>query len=131
MAESKGLVMAYFDGNTVGPLELRAAFRVERQLVDLDLRTVDARAINLISGRRTASIARTRSPVRCRPQRYGRRERWLHDDGIPIHRRRLLGRREISLKGRNVGDLLMQRRELGWFAGGFDLGIQQQWVDRV
>ena len=42
--KGKGLVMGYYDGNTVtGPLELRAAFRDERQLVRHHLRPLHPR----------------------------------------------------------------------------------------
>jgi hypothetical protein len=86
--KGKGLVMGYFDGNTVTALmELRTEFRDERQFLWHDLRAVDAWAVEPgrrqhLPGHPERSLDQGRAE-QCRPRDAGRRSR--------PHRRYLLG----------------------------------------
>ena len=132
MYTAPGLVMDYYDGNTVtGAVELRPALRDERQLLQHDLRPLDARRAQpgLRPDRQRGrprhrqggdGHVTTDHVRRAQPRRQRRRHRrsttrdpYFDDCSNPTHD-------TVAMKGRNIGDLLNAKGvSWGWFEGGF------------
>jgi phospholipase C len=127
-AASKGLIMAYFDGNTVSALWTYAQ---EFALNDNSWTSVfgpsTPGAINLISGQTNGfdqvnKDPSTMSTGNVTPDGNGG---WtLIGDTDPLGDVCSAAGDQNTFKGRNVGDLLNAKGvSWGWFQGGFDLGI--------
>jgi phospholipase C len=127
-AATRGLVMAYFDGNTVG-----AHWRYAQRFAMNDNSWTSVfgpstpGAINLVSGQtngfdRVNKDPSTMSPGNVTPDGNGG---WtLIGDTDPIGDVCSTGGDQNSFAGRNIGDLLNAKGiSWGWFEGGFDLGI--------
>jgi phospholipase C len=128
--KNKGLVMAFFDGNTVGAFWRYAQ---EFALNDNSWTSVfgpsTPGAINLISGQthgfdRTSSDPATMGSLT--PDGNGGFT--MIGDPQPIDDVCSSSSSEqLSFKGRNIGDMLNERDiTWGWFQGGFDLGITSE-----
>lgn len=126
---SKGLVMAFFDGNTVGAFWRYAQ---EFALNDNSWTSVfgpsTPGAINLISGQ-THGFDRTKSD----PAGWGSVTPdgnggfTMIGDPQPLDDICSTSGEQLSFKGRNIGDLLNANGiTWGWFQGGFDLGITSE-----
>ena len=121
-----GLVMGYYDGNTVTALvELCPEIRHERQLLRHELRTFHARRHQPDLG----SDQRSHPESSTEPAMW-----WTGNGGHDFDQRRRPGRRcvfdlhrqTVQLAGNNIGDLLNPADVTwGFFQGGFDLSRQK------
>ena len=131
-----GLVMDYYDGNTVtGDVELRAALRPERQLLRHHLRPVDPRRAQPRRPARPTAYPRGRpgAPARsaATPDTYARRFAGRQGVGTVINdpdpafddcsdTNHTATNTLAAMTGQNIGDLLNARGVTwGWFQGGF------------
>ena len=121
-----GLVMAYYDGNTVSALWSYAQnFALNDNSWSTTFGPSTPGAINLISGQ-TNGIERANfdfgtSSSNVTPDGNGGYT--LLGDPNPLDDA-CSGGDQLSFKGRNIGDLLNEKDiSWGWFQGGFDLGV--------
>jgi phospholipase C len=122
-SSSKGLVMAYFDGNTVSALW---RFAQEFSLNDNSWTSIfgpsTPGAINLISGQ-TNGIETVMMSGNLTPDGNGNFS--MIGDPEPIGDTCSTSSDQVSMRGRNIGDLLNAKGiSWGWFQGGFDLGSE-------
>ena len=123
VVHTKGLVMGYYDGNTVTALWNYAQhFAMSDNSYGSTFGPSTPGAINLISGQTNGIAASLNGPSSAQVA-DGQGGFTLIGDGQP------LGdscsgptRFQVSLSGKNAGDLLNSRNiSWGWFQGGFDL----------
>jgi phospholipase C len=127
-AENKGLVMAYYDGNTVSALwNWAQAYALNDNSWTTVFGPSTPGAINLVAGQ-TNGIGATNkalasmSPNHVTPDGNGG---WtLIGDTDPLGDVCSTAGDQNTMTGRNIGDLLNTKGiTWGWFEGGFDLGI--------
>ena len=120
-SHGKGLVMGYYDGNTVTALWNYAQnFAMSDNSYSTNFGPSTPGALNLVSGQTHGVDASTRRGPRTAvtSERHGHR-RPAADSGRLLHprRRRRSGQ---AITGKNVGDLLNAKGVTwGWFQGGF------------
>jgi phospholipase C len=125
-SKTKGLVMAYFDGNTVRAMWTYAQeFALNDNSWTSTFGPSTPGAINLISGQ-TNGFARSSRPLIDMLGAVtddGNGGYTLIGDPDPIDDK-CSGGDQVSMAGRNVGDLLNARGvSWGWFEGGFNLTL--------
>jgi len=144
---TKGQVMGYFDGTTVTALwNYSQNFAMNDNAYTSQFGPSTPGALNLISGQ-TNGLAQTLNlipgttgvqPGRCTPSATntcttsastaipdGNGGFTLVGDSDPIGDVCSTGTVEVSMAGKNIGDLLnAQKVTWGWFQGGFNLGAQ-------
>jgi phospholipase C len=128
IATTKGLVMAYYDGNTVSALWNWAQ---QYAMNDNSWSTVfgpsTPGAINLIAGQTNGFAATNKDPATMSASHVvadGAGDWTLIGDTDPLGDVCSTGSDQNSFKGKNIGDLLnAQNVSWGWFEGGFDLTI--------
>jgi phospholipase C len=123
-AATRGLVMAYYDGNTVGTFWRYAQeFALNDNSWSSMFGPSTPGAINLISGQ-TNGVGRV-SPdfeIDALVAEDGNGGLSVVADPNPIDD--VCSGAGVSLRGRNIGDLLNERGiSWGWFQGGFDLSL--------
>jgi phospholipase C len=126
-AATTGLVMAYFDGNTVSELWLLAqGYALNDNSWTSTFGPSTPGAINLISGQ-TNGIGETNVPPATMTGSVvpdGQGGYTLISDTDPLGDVCSTAAYQNNFVGRNVGDLLnAQKISWGWFMGGFDLSI--------
>jgi len=127
-ATTKGLVMAYFDGNTVSTLWSYAQnYAMNDNSWSTTFGPSTPGAINLISGQ-TNGFAATRSPPATMSASHvtpdGNGGWTLIGDTDPLGDVCSTAADQNTFSGKNVGDLLnAQGISWGWFEGGFDLTL--------
>ena len=116
--KGKGLVMGYYDGNTVtGAVELRPALRDERQLLRHDVRPLHARRAQpglraRPTASRTDAAPAVHAPSSTRRSATRSRPATRATPATPPPRR--------IRTNKNIGDLLNAKNvSWGWFQGGF------------
>lgn len=121
-ALGKGLVMAYYDGNTVSAIWHYAQnFALNDNSWSTTFGPSTPGAINLISGQTNGVDAANAAAGYLTPDANGGYT--LISDPDPLGDACSLAE-SVSLLGRNIGDLLNEKGiRWGWFQGGFDLGI--------
>ena len=124
-ALGKGLVMAYYDGNTVSALWSYAQnFALNDNSWSTTFGPSTPGAINLISGQTNGFDQVTLDlggSGNFTPD--GNEGYTLLGDPDPIDDR-CSGSQQVSFQGRNIGDLLNAKDiSWGWFQGGFDLDV--------
>jgi phospholipase C len=129
-AQTKGLVMAYYDGNTVSALW---SWAQQFAMNDNSWSTVfgpsTPGAINLISGQTNGFATFNKDPSMMSASHVvadgATPADWtLIGDTDPVGDVCSTASDQNSFKGRNIGDLLnTQHISWGWFEGGFDLTI--------
>jgi hypothetical protein len=120
-ALGKGLVMAYYDGNTVSAIWHYAQnFALSDNSWSTTFGPSTPGAINLISGQTNGVNAASAIDSLTADGNGGFT---LIGDPDPSGDT-CSGATQISLQGRNIGDLLDEKQiRWGWFQGGFDLGL--------
>lgn len=121
----KGLVMAYYDGNTVSAIwDYAQNFALNDNSWSTTFGPSTPGAINLISGQTNGVDATNTSAAYLTPDGNGGYT--LLGDPDPVGDV-CSGSQQASLRGRNIGDLLNAKGiRWGWFQGGFDLGITNE-----
>jgi phospholipase C len=127
-AGTTGLVMAYYDGNTVSALW---SYAQNYSLNDNSWTTVfgpsTPGAINLISGQTNGFAATNKSPSTMSASHVtpdGNGGYTLIGDTDPLGDVCSTASDQTSFAGKNIGDLLNAKGiSWGWFEGGFDLSI--------
>jgi phospholipase C len=125
-AETKGLVMAYFDGNTVAEYwNLAQTFAMNDNSWTTMFGPSTPGAINLISGQTNGIVASSKalssfSTSHVTPDGNGG---WtLIGDTDPLGDKCSTSSEQTTFGGKNIGDLLNAKGlSWGWFEGGFDL----------
>ena len=120
----KGLVMAYYDGNTVSAIWHYAQnFALNDNSWSTTFGPSTPGAINLISGQ-TNGVNATNAAEYLTPDGNGGYT--VIGDPDPFGDD-CSGAAQVSLRGRNIGDLLNEKGiRWGWFQGGFDLGLSNE-----
>ena len=109
---TNGLMMGYYDGNTVTALwNYAQQFAMSDNSYDTNFGPSTPGAINLISGQ-TNGVA---GPVERRRRCWGRQRRLYADQRRRPDRRRVLDhhRRTVQMGGQNIGDLLKRAASPG------------------
>src|SRR6185503_19061684 len=127
-AATRGLVMAYFDGNTVSALWSYAqSYAMNDNSWTSVFGPSTPGAINLISGQTNGFDEVNKDPSTMSPGNVtpdGNGGYTMIGDPDPIGDVCSTSGDQNSFAGRNVGDLLNAKGiSWGWFQGGFDLGI--------
>ncbi|HTA65639.1 MAG TPA: alkaline phosphatase family protein [Xanthomonadaceae bacterium] len=118
-----GLVMGYYDGNTVTALWNYAQhFAMSDNSYGTTFGPSAVGALNLVSGQTNGIVASA-----ALPHDYvaddGNGGQTLIDDPDPLHDACSKGA-QVAMGGRNIGDLLNESGVTwGWFQGGFDLSV--------
>ena len=125
-ATTKGLVMAYFDANTVGEYwNLAQSFAMNDNSWTTMFGPSTPGAINLISGQTNGFAATNKDPSTFSTNHVapdGNGGWTLIGDTDPLGDVCSTSSEQNNFKGRNIGDLLnAQKLTWGWFQGGFDL----------
>jgi phospholipase C len=128
VAATRGLVMAYYDGNTV---EALWSYAQQFALNDNSWTSVfgpsTPGAINLISGQTNGFDRGNKDPAEMSPGNVtpdGNGGWTLIGDTDPLGDVCSVAGDQNTFRGRNIGDLLNARGvSWGWFQGGFDLGV--------
>jgi phospholipase C len=127
-ATTKGLVMGYYDGNTVSALW---GWAQQYAMSDNSWSTTfgpsTPGAINLIAGQTNGFASTNKDPATMSPNHVvadGAGDWTLIGDTDPVGDVCSTGSDQNSFKGKNIGDLLnAQHISWGWFEGGFDLTL--------
>lgn len=130
-AATRGLVMAFFDGNTVSAMW---GYAQHFALNDNSWTSVfgpsTPGAINLVSGQTNGILAANVEPAALSTGNVvpdGNGDFTMIGDPQPLGDVCSGSGERVSMKGRNIGDLLNARGvSWGWFQGGFDLGITNE-----
>jgi phospholipase C len=128
ISQTKGLVMAYYDGNTLGTLwGLAQSYAMNDNSWSTVFGPSTPGAINLIAGQTNGFLATNRSPTLMSPNHVtpdGNGGWTLIGDTDPVGDTCSTAADQNSFVGKNVGDLLnTQGVSWGWFEGGFDLTV--------
>ena len=123
-ALGKGLVMAYYDGNTVSAIWSYAQnFALNDNSWSTTFGPSTPGAINLISGQ-TNGFDQVNVDLPTSGTPDGNGGDTLIADPDPLGDDCSEAAERVSLKGRNIGDMLNAKDiSWGWFQGGFDLGV--------
>lgn len=124
-ALGKGLVMAYYDGNTVSAIwHYAQSFALNDNSWSTTFGPSTPGAINLISGQTNGVQATNLAASYLTPDGNGGYT--LIGDPDPTDDV-CSGAEQVSLSGRNIGDLLNEKGiRWGWFQGGFDLELSNE-----
>jgi phospholipase C len=127
-AATTGLVMAYFDGNTVSAMWGYAQkYALSDNAWTTNFGPSTPGAINLISGQTNGFAATNRSPTLMAATHVvadGNGGYTLIGDTDPLNDVCSTAADQTNMAGKNVGDLLNTKGvSWGWFEGGFDLTI--------
>ncbi|MCL2448398.1 MAG: hypothetical protein FWD17_05575, partial [Polyangiaceae bacterium] len=127
-ASTKGLVMAYFDGNTLGTLwNLAQSYAMNDNSWTTTFGPSTPGAINLISGQTNGFAATNADPTTLPASTVtpdGNGGWTLIGDGDPLNDVCSTSSTQVQFAGKNVGDLLNAANvSWGWFEGGFDLTL--------
>ncbi|HVW28792.1 MAG TPA: alkaline phosphatase family protein [Polyangiaceae bacterium] len=127
-ALTKGLVMAYYDGNTVSALWHYAQnFALNDNAWTTTFGPSTPGAVNLIAGQTTGIDQTNKDPATMSPSHVtpdGNGGYTLIGDTDPLGDVCSTAADQNTFSGRNIGDLLNERNiSWGWFEGGFDLTI--------
>jgi phospholipase C len=128
VALTKGLVMAYFDGNTVGALWNYAQhYAMSDNSWTTTFGPSTPGALNLISGQTNGFDKFNKDPSTMGATHVvadGNGGFTLIGDTDPLNDVCSTGADQNTMKGKNVGDMLNDKNiTWGWFEGGFDLGL--------
>jgi phospholipase C len=125
VVHTKGLVMGYYDGNTVTALWNYAQhFAMSDNSYGNTFGPSTPGAINLVSGQTNGIVASLNGPSSAQVA-DGQGGFTLIGDGQPLGDVcSAPGKFQVALSGKNVGDLLNAHNiSWGWFQGGFDLTV--------
>src|SRR5580698_6046370 len=124
---TKGIVMGYFDGNTVtGMWEYAQNFAMSDNSYNSNFGPSTPGAINLISGQTNGIIQATATNTPSSDEIQDGQGGWtMIGDSEPLHDVcSSTGSFNAELSGLNIGDLLNTAGlTWGWFQGGFDLTV--------
>ncbi len=126
VASTKGLVMAYYDGNTLSTLwNLAQRYAMNDNSWTTNFGPSTPGAINLISGQTNGIAATNHSPLSAsHAVADGTGGQTLIGDTDPLGDVCSTAADQNSFFGKNVGDLLNAKSiSWGWFSGGFDLTL--------
>ncbi len=128
IADTTGLVLAYFDGNTVSTLwNLAQSYALNDNTWTTTFGPSTPGAINLISGQTNGIVASSKalstfSTNHVTPDGQGGYT--LIGDTDPLNDQCSTSTEQTQFGGKNIGDLLnAQKISWGWFEGGFNLGV--------
>ncbi len=127
-ADGKGLVMAYYDGNTVSELwNLAQSYALNDNSWTTVFGPSTPGAIDLVAGQTNGISATNKDPATMSTSHVtpdGNGGWTLIGDTDPLGDVCSTGSDQNSFAGRNVGDLLNTKNVTwGWFEGGFDLTL--------
>jgi len=121
-AQNKGLVMGYYDGNTVTALWNYAQhYAMSDNSYDTNFGPSTPGAINLVSGQTNGIVQMSPEDNTYGYLPDGNGGKTLTGDPDPLGDV-CSGNTQVQMGGRNIGDMLnAQNISWGWFEGGFDL----------
>jgi phospholipase C len=125
VTNTTGMVLGYFDGNTVtGLWEYAQRFALSDNSFNSNFGPSTPGAINLISGQTNGIIASTNGPSSAEVA-DGQGGFTLINDAEALNDVcSSTGSFNVNLGGKNIGDLLNAKNlSWGWFQGGFDLTV--------
>ncbi len=124
-ATTKGIVMAYYDGNTTSALwDYAQKYALNDNAWTTNFGPSTPGAINLISGQTNGFAAMSHVPSASHAVSDGNGGYTLIGDADPLGDMCSTASDQVTFAGKNVGDLLNASKiSWGWFEGGFDLTV--------